>query len=578
MEENIKPQDYYIKSIKELQINYKKYEQEEKDNIKYTESKEIEVASIKKIIEELTSHNRFDSNLLQQFMLTFRSFTNIKEIFELLEERFNFPPPEECITNEDFLEFKKIYLDSIRLRIVQMVKYWLENFYRLDFNEKEAMDHLFNFLEMMEKSKGESFAKKLKMTVNLQKKELYLEEMKKTDINNTSEVQKLTNTPKILLPRRKTILLKKKDFLEKILNWPPLEISRQISLIEFEMFEKIEPKECLNQSWNKGISYIFINQENRKTKAPNISSLITWFNNLSKWVGTTIVKLTDENERVNAIKIFISIANSLKEINNFNGLFSIISGLSLAPIFRLKKTWEKLDKESKQTHQDLIQFTSNEKSFKTLRNYVRVQTPPLLPYIGLYLTDLTFIEDGNPKYIDGLINFEKCRLFSNMIRNLQLYQNLRFNFEKCTDLYQLLKDIKSLEDDEMYEESLKIEGKISTKKKKNLNEIKIDEKKFDGNKINEKIDMNSNEFLNNWNNFILTETGKNWVKLENNNQIYFGNKSQKITQWKIPNDYFDFISNSNPNSSWRIYYSNEGEKYYYNILTLKSQWDKPDDF
>jgi son of sevenless len=354
---------------------------------------------------------------------------------------------------------------------------------RLDFNEKEAMDHLFNFLEMMEKSKGESFAKKLKMTVNLQKKELYLEEMKKTDINNTSEVQKLTNTPKILLPRRKTILLKKKDFLEKILNWPPLEISRQISLIEFEMFEKIEPKECLNQSWNKGISYIFINQENRKTKAPNISSLITWFNNLSKWVGTTIVKLTDENERVNAIKIFISIANSLKEINNFNGLFSIISGLSLAPIFRLKKTWEKLDKESKQTHQDLIQFTSNEKSFKTLRNYVRVQTPPLLPYIGLYLTDLTFIEDGNPKYIDGLINFEKCRLFSNMIRNLQLYQNLRFNFEKCTDLYQLLKDIKSLEDDEMYEESLKIEGKISTKKKKNLNEIKIDEKKFDGNKI-----------------------------------------------------------------------------------------------
>jgi hypothetical protein len=109
--------------------------------------------------------------------------------------------------------------------------------------------------------------------------------------------------------------------------------------------------------------------------------------------------------------------------------------------------------------------------------------------------------------------------------------------------------------------------------KKNLMEIKFDEKKFD-----EKIDMNSNEFLNNWNNFILTETGKNWVKLENNNQIYFGNKSQKITQWEIPNDYFDFISNSNPNSSWRIYYSNEGEKYYYNILTLKSQWDKPDDF
>jgi len=35
----------------------------------------------------------------------------------------------------------------------------------------------------------------------------------------------------------------------------------------------------------------------------------------------------------------------------------------------------------------------------------------LVPYLGLWLTDLTFIDDGNPKVCDdGLFNFEKAEM------------------------------------------------------------------------------------------------------------------------------------------------------------------------
>lgn len=48
------------------------------------------------------------------------------------------------------------------------------------------------------------------------------------------------------------------------------------------------------------------------------------------------------------------------------------------------------------------------------------------PYVGVYLTDLVFI-DENKNYVDGKINFQKIILLYNAMFNVLRFQNKPYN-------------------------------------------------------------------------------------------------------------------------------------------------------
>lgn len=57
--------------------------------------------------------------------------------------------------------------------------------------------------------------------------------------------------------------------------------------------------------------------------------------------------------------------------------------------------------------------------FRVMREALHRCDPPCIPYLGMYLTDLSFIEEGTPDFTpDGLLNFSKMRMVSGAMTKL----------------------------------------------------------------------------------------------------------------------------------------------------------------
>lgn len=82
-------------------------------------------------------------------------------------------------------------------------------------------------------------------------------------------------------------------------------------------------------------------------------------------------------------------------------------------------------------------------------------------FSGVYLTDLTFIEDGIPSIIKKttLINFAKRAKTADVIRDIQQYQNVPYSLQPVTELQDyILSNMQAAGDvHEMYDKSLLIE-------------------------------------------------------------------------------------------------------------------------
>ncbi|OXV09488.1 hypothetical protein Egran_02749 [Elaphomyces granulatus] len=392
------------------------------------------------LVEQLTRHDKLDASFNNTFLLTYRSFTSAAELFEMLVQRFNIQPPYGL--NKDELQ---VWMDRkqkpIRFRVVNILKTWFENYW-MEPNDESHMNLL---------RRVHAFTKDSIATTKTPGSPGLMNVIDQRLKGQDTTVKRLVPTHNVPAP---TPILPKNMKKLKFLDIDATEFARQLTIIESRLYAKIRPIECLNKTWQKKVG------AGETEPAANVKALILHSNQLTNWVAEMVLTQSDVKKRVVVIKHFVNVADRCRNLNNFSTLTSIISALGTAPIHRLNRTWAQVSARTSTVLEQMRQLMASTKNFGEYRETLHQANPPCIPFFGVYLTDLTFIEDGIPSHTPSdLINFNKRAKTAEVIRDIQQYQNVPYLLQPVSELQDyILSHMQSASDvHEMYERSLEVE-------------------------------------------------------------------------------------------------------------------------
>ena len=210
------------------------------------------------------------------------------------------------------------------------------------------------------------------------------------------------------------------------------DIVQQITLLQYDKFRRITTDELYSQRWSS---------KDKETITPNIVEMMKLTNQLSYNVQNIILLLPELRYRLFAVEFFISIAEQLKELHNFDGFKAIVAALYAIPVFRLKNTMEYISDSYKQKLKEFNDLLSYDHNFKRLREITAACKPPCIPFVGSTLTDLVFTKENEKADKDistDLINFWRVRTYGSMIKEIVMQQQTTFPFHYSKKLMELI--------------------------------------------------------------------------------------------------------------------------------------------
>ncbi|KAJ6169547.1 hypothetical protein N7497_002390 [Penicillium chrysogenum] len=362
--------------------------------------------SLRALIEKLTAHQSTpDAMFVSTFYLTFRLFATPLEFAEALAERF------------EYIGDTPHAAGPVRLRVYNIFKGWLESHWRHD-RDNTALDFIINFANTRLMVDLPTAGKRLLDLANKVSAvggplvPRLISSMGKT---NTSIAQYIHPDTPLPPPQWKN-----GEASITILDFDPLELARQLTIKESRIFCSILPEELLDTEWTRKTGSL----------AVNVRAMSTLSTDLAHLVADSILYLEEPKKRAATIKHWVKIANKCLELNNYDSLMAIICSLNLSMISRLKKTWDIVSQKTKTALEQLRSIVDVSRNYAVLRQRLQNHVPPCLPFVGTYLTDLTFVDHGNQSLRTlstddsemAVINFDKHMKTARIISELQRFQ------------------------------------------------------------------------------------------------------------------------------------------------------------
>ena len=385
----------------------------------YNKEGQVLGGTLRALVEKLTNqHSPPDSTFVNTFYLTFRLFTNAVDLTQALIDRFN------------YVGESKTESMAAHLRIFNFLKGWLESHWSSEYDSNalgQIQDFATTVLQPILPGPGQRLSE-------------LADKATQHNITNTatqlvSAVGKITisldlqhekqSVPGSLITKGQLNTLR--NFQVGVMgcsiaDFDALEIARQLTLVQSHTFCAVEADELLNLKWTK-------NSE----AAVNVRTMARFATDLANLIADTILSVDDVRRRAATLKQWIKIGKHCLDMSNFDCLMAIVCSVTSSTILRLRATWDLISHKLKTQLDEMKSVVDMSRNYAVLRQSLQTLESPCLPFIGIYLTDLTFVDAGNPntRVLPGsedtvqpieIINFDKHSRTANVISQLRRYQ------------------------------------------------------------------------------------------------------------------------------------------------------------
>ena len=377
--------------------------------------------SLAALVEQLTTHDTApDAQFVSAFFLTFRSFTTPRELAQALLHRFEYVGETRTLGM------------PVRLRVYNVFKGWLEVYWNANADRDALGDIRYFALHKLKPhlpQAGERLVELTRKVTNGYSTGTLtgplVSGVGKVSTSIGSDYDGQQSAPETVITKNQLAALRSGTLACSSTDFDPLELARQFTILASKTFCEVQPEELLSLEWGK----------KNTSKARHVRQLCILNTDLAHVVGDTILGPDDPKKRATVIKHWSKVASQCLALNNYESLMAIMCSLNSSVVQRLKRTWEVVSKKTKARLDELNSVVDFSRNHASLRSRLEKPVAPCLPFLGIYLTDLTFVDAGNPKFRDlpgtfseatgepvQVINFDKHMRMAKIVSHLQKFQ------------------------------------------------------------------------------------------------------------------------------------------------------------
>ena len=275
------------------------------EDVAYNTDGHLVGATMEVLVEKMTPHDSLvDPAFAAIFFLTFRLFSSPSDLVDALIARYNLLPPAG-ISAQDVHIWQQRKGIPVRLRVSNFIKTWVELYWRSGVDDT-VIPVLTTFTEGGLASLFPTPAQRILDLLNMRKQSSDLSISPKADrtrdpgmsINPPMPITPTSEIPRPTMTKTLLVSLRKKDFANiAITDFDALELARQLTIMECNLYCAIQPEEIL-ESGQEGA-----------TLPVNVRAVSSLSTVITGWVAESILNEPDIKRRTALVKFFVKVAD-----------------------------------------------------------------------------------------------------------------------------------------------------------------------------------------------------------------------------------------------------------------------------